>query len=160
MPNPLELTILLTAIAMGAVGQIAMKAGMNQVRKSSGDSLGPIIQALPKMFSNLFVLLGIAIYLLSTVLWLWVLSKVPLSFAYPMISLSYVIIIIAGKWIFKERIDIWKITAIVLILAGVVALGYSEPKQKENIANLRKSSPSTLLTKTSIGECKEQKWQR
>jgi drug/metabolite transporter (DMT)-like permease len=40
---------------------------------------------------------------------------------------SYIIIIVVGKWIFRERIDGWKIAAIVLILAGVVALGFSEP---------------------------------
>jgi multidrug transporter EmrE-like cation transporter len=127
MPEPVELTVLFIAIAMGAVGQIAMKAGMNRVKTQSGGELGSIVKALPKVFTNLSVLFGIGIYLLSTVLWLWILSKVPLSFAYPCISVSYVIIIIAGKWAFKERIDIWKIAAIALILAGVIALGFSEP---------------------------------
>ena len=127
MPGANELIVLFTAITMGAFGQIAMKAGMNQVRKASGGDLGPIIKALPGMFSNIYVLIGIGIYVLSTVLWLWVLSGVPLSFAYPCISVSYIIIIVAGKWVFRERIDGWKIAAIVLILAGVVALGLGEP---------------------------------
>jgi len=132
MPSAVELVILFTAIAMGAVGQIAMKTGMNRVRKSSGGDLGPIVRALPRVFSDLYVLIGIGIYILSTVLWLWVLSRVPLSFAYPCISVSYIIIIIAGKWVFRERIDAWKIAAIVLILAGVVALGFSEPVHSES----------------------------
>ncbi len=126
MPGITELTVLFIAIAMGAVGQIAMKAGMNRVRDKSGGDLGPMIKALPRIFTDLYVLGGITIYVLSTVLWLWVLSKVPLSFAYPCISISYIIIIIAGKWVFRERIDAWKIAAIVLILAGVIALGFSE----------------------------------
>ncbi len=126
MPETIELIILFIAIAMGAVGQIAMKAGMNRVMEKSGGDLGPIIKALPRIFTDIFVLAGVTIYVLSTVLWLWVLSKVPLSFAYPCISISYIIIIIAGKWVFKERIDKWKIAAIVLILFGVAALGLSE----------------------------------
>lgn len=126
MPETIELIILFIAIAMGAVGQIAMKAGMNRVMEKSGGDLGPIIKALPRIFTDIFVLAGVTIYVLSTVLWLWVLSKVPLSFAYPCISISYIIIIIAGKWVFKERIDKWKIAAIVLILLGVAALGLSE----------------------------------
>jgi multidrug transporter EmrE-like cation transporter len=131
MPGPQELTILFIAIAMGAFGQIAMKAGMNRVRCNCGGDIGPIIKALPQIFTNLWVLAGVGIYMLSTVLWLWVLSRVPLSFAYPCISVSYIIIIIAGKWVFKERIDSWKIAAIVLILAGVVALGFGEPKHPQ-----------------------------
>ncbi len=130
MPGALELTVLFIAIAMGAIGQIAMKAGMNRVRARASGDLGPILKALPKMFTDLYVLAGILIYILSTVLWLWVLSKVPLSFAYPCISVSYIIIIIAGKWVFRERIDAWKIAAIVLILAGVIALGFSEPARQ------------------------------
>lgn len=126
MPGTIELIILFIAIAMGAVGQIAMKGGMNRVKEKSGGDLGPIVKAFPRVFTDLYVLTGIIIYVFSTVLWLWVLSKVPLSFAYPCISISYIIIIIAGKWVFKERIDKWKIAAIVLILLGVAALGLSE----------------------------------
>ena len=126
MPGAKELTILFVAIAMGAVGQIAMKAGMNRVKTSLGGSV-PLVKSLPRIFSDLFVLFGVGIYALSTVLWLWVLSRVPLSFAYPCISVSYIIIIVAGKWVFREKIDGWKIAAIILILAGVIALGFSEP---------------------------------
>ena len=131
MPDPVEITVLLIAIAMGAVGQISMKTGMNRVRDAAGGDMGPLLQALPKIFTNIFVLIGLGIYVLSTVLWLWVLTKVPLSFAYPCISISYIIIIIAGKFVFKEKIDIWKIAAIVLILIGVTLLGLSEPKLPE-----------------------------
>lgn len=135
MPDAIELTVLFIAIAMGAVGQIGMKAGMNRVREKSGGELGSIIKALPSIFTDLLVLFGIGMYLLSTVLWLWVLSRVPLSFAYPCISISYIIIIVAGKWVFRERIDIWKIAAIVLILAGVIALGFSEPASADTMAS-------------------------
>lgn len=126
MPGPRELIILFVAIAMGAVGQIAMKAGMIRVKTSLGGSVS-LVKSLPRIFSDLFVLFGVGIYALSTVLWLWVLSRVPLSFAYPCISVSYIIIIVAGKCVFREKIDGWKIAAIILILAGVIALGFSEP---------------------------------
>ncbi len=111
---------------MGAVGQLLMKAGMNRVRERSGGDLGPLIKALPRIFTDLFVLGGVGIYVLSTFLWMRVLSSVPLSFAYPCISVSYIIIIISGKFVFRERIDLWKIAAIILIILGVTALGLSE----------------------------------
>lgn len=116
---------------MGAIGQVSIKTGMNYVREKSGGDLGPFVKAIPKIFTNLFVIGGLTIYSLSTVLWLWVLTRVPLSFAYPCISISYIIIIFAGKFVFKERIDGWKIGAIILILSGVVFLGLSEPPKEE-----------------------------
>ncbi|HEX9745755.1 MAG TPA: EamA family transporter [bacterium] len=125
MPSAKVLTILFTAISMGAIGQISMKTGMNIVRNSSGGALRPMRNALFSIFTNFWVLFGLSIYVVSTVLWLWVLSKVDLSFAYPCISVSYIIIIVAGKFLFKERIDKWKIGAIILILAGIICLGFS-----------------------------------
>jgi multidrug transporter EmrE-like cation transporter len=148
MPSAFELAILFLAIAMGAVGQIAMKAGMNRVRDRAGGELGSIIKSLPRMFSDLWVLFGVGIYILSTVLWLWVLSRVPLSFAYPCISVSYIIVIVAGRWMFRERIDSWKIAAIVLILAGVICLGFSEPRAEG--APHDRSVPSTELAEVSF----------
>jgi len=125
MPETIPLIVLFVAIAMGAVGQIGMKAGMNRVRERAGGELESFVKALPKIFSDLYVLGGITIYVISTALWLWVLSKVDLSFAYPCISISYIIIILAGRWIFRECIDGWKIAAIALILSGVILLGFS-----------------------------------
>ena len=127
MPGAIELIVLFSAISMGAIGQILIKTGMNIVRGKSGGDLGPFLKALPRIITNIWVLGGLSIYVLSTVLWLWVLTKIQLSFAYPCISVSYIIIIVAGKFIFREKIDIWKIAAIILILAGVTLLGLSEP---------------------------------
>ena len=130
MPSAVELTILFTAISMGAVGQILIKSGMNLVRDRSGGDLGPFLKAIPRIITNISVLGGLSIYVLSTVLWLWVLTRIPLSFAYPCISISYIIIIFAGKFVFREKIDSWKVAAIVLILIGVTLLGLSEPPKE------------------------------
>ncbi len=146
MPDAFELTILFTAIAMGAVGQLAMKAGMDRVRNRSGGDLGPIIKALPRIFTDLYVLIGVGIYVLSTVLWIRVLSSVPLSFAYPCISVSYIIIIVAGRWVFRERIDGWKIAAIALIIAGVIALGFSEKPSPDPTPPVADSATEIAMT--------------
>lgn len=130
MPSPIELIILFTAISMGAVGQILIKSGMNIVREKSGGDLGPFVKAIPRIITNFRVLGGLTVYVFSTVLWLWILTRIPLSFAYPCISISYIIIIFAGKFLFKEKIDGWKIGAIILILTGVVCLGLSEPAKE------------------------------
>jgi len=131
MPGAVELIVLFSAITMGAIGQVLIKTGMNIVRGRSGGDLGPFMKALPRIITNIWVLAGLSIYVLSTVLWLWVLTKIPLSFAYPCISVSYIIIIVAGKFIFREKIDAWKIAAIILILAGVTLLGLSERPKEE-----------------------------
>ena len=54
-----------------------------------------------------------------------ILTKTPLSFCYPFISLSYVFVIIASRLVFRETIDGFKVLAILLIVSGVVILSMS-----------------------------------
>jgi len=58
-------------------------------------------------------------------LWIKVLSKVELSYAYPMVSLGYVLIMIFSYFFFKENITPIRIVGVVLIMIGVVLVARS-----------------------------------
>ncbi|MEK0316106.1 EamA family transporter [Cohnella sp. 56] len=92
-------------------GQIAWKYGLD---RAGGLSLHNL---LPTLFSPL-ILLGIALYGLATVLWLAVLSRLPLSAAYPLQSLAYVLGIVLAWALFGESVPITR-----WIGAGIVILG-------------------------------------
>lgn len=77
------------------------------------------IDFLFKTFSNYYVLAGIALYAINSVLWLMVISKLPISKAYPAISLSYVIVIIGAYFFVGEPLTIKKIIGSMAILGGV-----------------------------------------
>ena len=113
--------LITTFLAVG--GQLCLKHGMTALGEIGGFKM--LIQSLPKVAKNLWIILGLGLYVFSTLLWMMILTKTPLSFCYPFISLSYVFVIIASRIVFKERIDIYKILAIVLIIGGVVMLSMS-----------------------------------
>jgi len=69
---------------------------------------------------------GLTCYVLSTFTWLSALSKVPLSFAYPMLSMGYLLIFTAGVVFLDEKYTHIKLLANLLIIAGICLLFYQK----------------------------------
>jgi drug/metabolite transporter (DMT)-like permease len=106
--------ILLFNLLLLVAGQIAWKIGLEQ---QGGIHIGNLFSVL---FSPL-ILLGIALYALATGLWFVVLSRLPLSLAYPLQSLAYAVGIFAAWYVFGEIIPLnrW-IGAAVIVLGAVI----------------------------------------
>lgn len=114
-------SLALVSILLGATGQFLFRVGMLQHGKVSVTNIwGQLweIIALPP------ILAGFLCFGLSSVLWLVVISRWELSYAYPMVALGYVFVCIYGVIFLDERLNIAKVIALVLILAGITILGW------------------------------------
>lgn len=115
--NPVAL--LLLAVGLGVAGQMVMKTGMNQVGQIDAISLN----VLARMFTNVYVVLGFAAYGLSSISYLMALSKLPLSFAYPMVGLGYVIVVFLSWLLLKEPVSLARWMGVLLICGGAFLIG-------------------------------------
>jgi drug/metabolite transporter (DMT)-like permease len=107
--------LILVSVALAALAQLTLKHGMNQVGVASLSA-----GSLKAVATNLSVIGGLAIFGLSAVVWLVVLSRASLSFAYPFASLTYVLILLADKFVLHEEIPILRWTGVFAIMAGIV----------------------------------------
>jgi drug/metabolite transporter (DMT)-like permease len=107
------------SIGLTAVAQILLKLG---VVAAASASTAPLPTRLFRMIMTPQVLAGLTVYALSTVCWLFALSKLKLSVAYPMVSLSYVLVTIGAAVMLGEVISRNQIIGLSLIIAGVVFL--------------------------------------
>ena len=114
--------LLLTSIVLGAFGQVAMKWGMMGVSQSETDGG---FQLLYNAIHSLPVLIGLSLYGLSALLWVMVLARVPLSYAYPLVSLGYVVVVLMSFFWLGESLPLIRITGLVLICAGVCLIAIS-----------------------------------
>lgn len=110
-------TILLPII-LGVAGQLLLKHGMLLMGRQELEVEGffPIVW---RMISSPYVICGVLIYGVSTFFWLLTLSKVDLSYAYPFLSLSYVLIFLLSWMIFKEHIPPSRIFGMLVVCIGV-----------------------------------------
>ncbi|NHN31942.1 SMR family transporter [Paenibacillus agricola] len=107
---------LAASILLGAVGQILMKWGIESMRADGSAISGlNLIRAWP-------VFAGLASYGLSSVFWLLALRKFPLSTAYPMVSLGYILVMVISYWLFQETISMQKWFGAAVICGGVLLI--------------------------------------
>lgn len=72
---------------------------------------------------NPWVLSGVAATFLAGVSWMMTMTKFQLSYAFPFVSLNYVLVLVAGVLLFGETLTTSKVVGLVAILVGVVIIG-------------------------------------
>lgn len=114
----MKLITILISVLLGALGQIFVKMGAGNIDfKFEGIK---IFSLFVNILRNIPIMIGIILYLISFIIWIKVLSEVDLSYAYPMVSLGYVFVLIISHFLFNENISIMKIVGIIFIVVGVI----------------------------------------
>jgi undecaprenyl phosphate-alpha-L-ara4N flippase subunit ArnF len=124
----LGIVLLASSIVLSSVGQLCMKVGMQEL-KQSAVALAPTWTALSALHEPLlFTVGGLLAYAISMLAWLAVLVRYPLSYAYPFLSLSYVLVYIgATHWSrLMETATPLRTAGTLLILVGVVLVSRTE----------------------------------
>lgn len=120
-----ELPWILAAVACVVVGQILQKAGMRNVGAIGATQLRSPVALVLAVARQPAVVAGFAIYALSALLWLYVLSRAELSFAYPFLSLAYAGVTAAATVLLKEPFTGRQWVGLLLVIAGVIAVAMS-----------------------------------
>ena len=114
--------LLIISISLAVAGQLLMKKGM--VLFGSFPASQFLVKIIP-MFLNPYVFFGFTCFGLSSLFWLVVLSRLPLSFVYPMVSIAYVIVAFASVIFFKEHVSLIRWMGIGIIILGVFFISRS-----------------------------------
>jgi multidrug transporter EmrE-like cation transporter len=106
-------SFILAGVLLNAAAQLLLKAGTNAV------PLGLRLAIEPH------VLGGLACYVVSVVVWLVALSRVPVSIAYPMLSIGYVVNAVAARYLLGETLTPMRLAGIGIIVLGVFIVARS-----------------------------------
>lgn len=121
MHAPLKaVPLILLGVFLNAFAQIPLKKGVQAV---GGLELAPV--ALLKLFLQPWILLGLTCYGVSVVVWLAVLSKTEVNFAYPFLALGFLANALLARWILGEAIPALRWAALTLIVLGVALQAFS-----------------------------------
>lgn len=116
--------LIFASVLLGALGQVSMKKGMSHLGSVSL-KFSTFFASLTQMITTPFVLLGIFLYAVGTIFWLTLLSKWELSYAYPMISISYILVLLFSWIFFQEKFGFVRIFGVLLICSGVILVSRS-----------------------------------
>ena len=114
---------ILLSVFIVVLGQLLIKKGLNRLGIVSFSS--NVIRTYLRIFLSPYVISGIVTYILSMFLWLYSLTKVDLSFAYPFLALSYTLILVFSRIFLHERISPLRIIGVFVICLGVLVVSRS-----------------------------------
>lgn len=120
----LSFALILTGVLLNAAAQLLLKAGTNAIGHFEFhlDNLVPVGW---KLATEPHILTGMMCYAISLVVWIMALSRVPVSIAYPMLSIGYVVnAVVAYLWL-GEAVNATRMMGIGVIVLGVFIVARS-----------------------------------
>ncbi len=116
-----SLLMILFSIILAVSGQLLLKSGMTEIGRITLEDFRDGNTALA-VATNFQVVFGLTLYFLSAVVWLVVLSREDLSFAYPLLGSSYIVILFASRVLFQEPVSAVRWAGAVCISLGVLLI--------------------------------------
>jgi drug/metabolite transporter (DMT)-like permease len=110
------LVLVFISMTLGSFGQVYIKMGLRNI--GSFDLADIVTTKLVSVLTNKNVILGLVFYGVATLLWFVVLAKSELSYAYPLIGLSYAVTAILARFYFNETISVIRWAGIFAIIFG------------------------------------------
>lgn len=110
--------LILMCVLLNTSGELLMKHGMTVVGELHL-SLGALPVTIIRVLSSPFNFEGLALYGVSALLWFVILFREELSFALPLVSLTYETVAILSWLFFKETLSLTRVFGIALIICGV-----------------------------------------
>lgn len=117
MPFWLALSL---ALLLGIAGQLSLKWGV----RTGGKLEGLDMRLLQTLFTP-WVLLGLALYAISSLFWLISLSRADLSYVYPFVSLNFAFIVLFSHFLFGDPIGALRLLGVFFICLGVILVSFS-----------------------------------
>ena len=116
--NLTSFSLILTGVLLNAAAQLLLKAGTTRIGEFEF-SFSNIVPIGMKVATQWPIVAGLGCYGISVVVWILALSRVPVSVAYPMLSIGYVVNAFAAYYLFGESLSAQKLLGIGFILIGI-----------------------------------------
>jgi drug/metabolite transporter (DMT)-like permease len=115
--------LILISVSLSAFSQVILRHGMTRPAISEALNAGSISVAT-EILRSPFVIAGLGAYGAGAVIWLFVLSRIPVSFAYPFVSLGIVLTTVIGATVLSERVSLVSGFGVLIIVAGIGMVAY------------------------------------
>lgn len=114
--------LIFLSVALNCAGQVLMRKAMLDIGEVGSQ---PAAHTAMLMVSHAFLWLALICYGVSVLVWMAVLSKVEVSYAFPLGSIGYVIVAVLGYMFLGEQVSPLRLVGIVIICIGVFVVSRS-----------------------------------
>jgi len=113
------------SVLCSSSAQIFLKKGMLDCGCSFSLEMSNIIPLFRALALNPYLIGGVSLHIVALVTWLYVLKHAEVSYAYPFISMGFVLVLLLSYFLFNEDINSVRILGVLFIVAGIILVGRS-----------------------------------
>ena len=117
-----NLFIILASILMSSTAHVVLKKGMLSLGQRIDAQSNSFIDTAWATATNLWILGGMTLHVGALIVWLWALSRVDITFAYPFLALGYVLVSLMAWFWLGETITLTRMTGMLIIIFGLIVL--------------------------------------
>lgn len=121
----ISIGLLLVSVVFAVAGQLTLKSAMTHIGRIGAAQVSSPSQTIARSAREPRLWAGLALFAISAVFWLVVLSRVPLSVAYPFVGVSYVLVVAFSKVFLHEDVPALRWLGVVVVAAGIAIVGLS-----------------------------------
>ena len=114
--------LILCSILLSSFAQIVLKTGMSNPNITNAIQSAKAFSVVKTISTNIYVIGGLGLYFISAAVWLLVLAKVDVSYAYPFVGLGFIVTMLLAFFINGETLSITKIIGTLCIALGVAII--------------------------------------
>lgn len=120
-----SVVMLVVSVCFAVAGQFTLKTAMNEVGRIGAKEIAAVGDTVGKALREPRLYLGLALFGVSAVFWLVVLSRVDLSIAYPFVGLSYIIVVLFARLFLHENVTPLRWLGVAIVAIGIAIVGLS-----------------------------------
>lgn len=117
--------LLIVSVSFAVAGQLTLKTAMQRVGRIGTAQVSAPLETITRVAKEPLLWTGLTLFGISAVFWLVVLSHVPLSVAYPVVGLSYVMIVAFSRYVLHEHVPLLRWMGVVVVAVGIAVIGLS-----------------------------------
>ena len=120
-----SLILLLVSVSFAVAGQLTLKWAMDRIGRIGSAQVSEAGDTILRAAREPRLWLGLFLFGVSALFWLVVLSRVDLSIAYPIVGISYILIVLFARLFLNEHVPLLRWVGVVVVAAGIAIIGLS-----------------------------------
>jgi drug/metabolite transporter (DMT)-like permease len=121
----ISLALLAVSVVFAVAGQFTLKSAMNEIGRIGRQQAKAPIDTVLNAAKEPRLWIGLALFGFSAVFWLVVLSRVSLSVAYPLVGMSYVVVVLIARYVLHESVPALRWLGVSVVALGIALIGIS-----------------------------------
>ena len=123
--SAVSIALLIASVIFAIAGQLTLKSAMREVGRIGAREVSNAGETIKKAAGTPRLWVGLFLFGVSALFWLVVLSRVPLSVAYPFVGVSYILIVAFARFFLHEHVPTLRWIGVAVVAFGIAIVGLS-----------------------------------